>query len=153
VEVANGLEWDVALLIVKDNAGRLYAAHKVPAGATARAMTASADDLKGLSAALDGDLPKAPPGADPSNSYGMFDRNARRAMMYGYYAQQENSASFARSALEAHFRVLIKPAQEPAAGGLPPQTYLAVFSKNPGIELGVERTRPAAGLQVLLGYY
>jgi hypothetical protein len=154
VEVANGLEWDVALLVVKDDAGRLYAAHKVPAGATARAATATPEDLKQLSGALDVDQLKAPPGADPSNSYSPFDRNSRRAMMYGYYGQQqENSASFARSAMEANFRLLTRPAQDPVAGGMPPQTYLAVFSKNPDIELGVEKTRPAAGLQVLLGYY
>ena len=33
------------------------------------------------------------------------------------------------------------------------RTYLAVLSQNPGIELGIERTRAAVGLQVVLGYY
>ena len=74
-------------------------------------------------------------------------------MLFRSYNPQENFASFSGSVLENNFKLLTRPAQEPVAGGLPVRTYLAVLSRNPGIELGVERTRPAAGLQVLLGYY
>jgi len=152
VEVANGLEWDIALVVIKDEAGRLYAARKLPAGATMKAATATPGDLQGLSTALSDDSLVAPPGAG-SPDFSPFDRSSRRAMMMGYYGQQETPASFAGSLLETNLKLLNRPAQEPVAGGMRLRSYLAVLSQNPGIELGVERTRPAAGLQVVVGYY
>jgi hypothetical protein len=152
VEVANGLEWDIELLVVKDEAGRLYAARKLPAGATTKASTASPEDLNALTKYLTDDPLQAPAGAG-SLDYSPFNRGSRRAMMYGVYGQQETPGNLKGNTLENNLRMLTRAGQEPAAGGLPLRTYLAVFSRNPGIELGVERTRASEGLQVLLGYY
>jgi hypothetical protein len=152
VEVANGLEWDIELLVIKDEAGRLYAARGLPAGAATKAPTAGPQDLRALEKYLSDDALQAPPGAG-GPEYSAFNRGSRRAMMYGYYGQQETPGNLKGSTLEANLRMLNKAGQEPAAGGLPLRTYLAVFSRNPGIELGVERTRASEGLQVLLGYY
>jgi hypothetical protein len=153
VEVANGLSWSIDVLIVKDEAGRMYAARKLPAGASMKAVAAGPEDMQALSSALSADPLQAPPGAS-SSEYNPFDRSSRRAMMAYYaYGEQQTAASFSTSQLETNLKMLTKPASDPAAGGLPPRTYLAVFSSNPGIELGLESTRPSAGLQVLMGYY
>jgi hypothetical protein len=152
IEAANGLEWNISLLVVKDEASRLYSVRKLPAGATMKATTATPEDLQALSAALSNDPLVAPTGAGLQD-YGPFDRSTRRAMMHGYYGRQETPASFASSLLETNLKLLNRPAQEPVAGGMHLRTYLAVLSQNPGIELGFERTRPAAGLQVVMGYY
>ncbi len=152
IEVANGLSWNIDVLIVKDEAGRTYAARKLPAGASMKATAASSEDMQALSSALSADPLQAPPGAS-SSEYNPFDRSSRRAMMYYPYGEQQASASFSTSQLETNLKVLMKPAQDPNAGGLPPRTYLAVLSANPGIELGLEHTKPSAGLQVVMGYY
>jgi hypothetical protein len=153
VEVANGLSWDIDVLIVKDEAGRMYAARKLPAGASTKAVAAGPEEMQALSSALSADPLQAPPGASNSE-YNPFDRSSRRAMMAYYpYGDQQTPASFSTSQLETNLKMLMKPASDPAAGGLPPRTYLAVFSTNPGIELGLESTRSSAGLQVLMGYY
>jgi hypothetical protein len=152
IEVANGLEWEIALLVVKDEAGRLYSARKVPAGATVKARSAGADDLQAVSAALTADALVAPTGAGAPD-YSPFDRSGRRMMMYGYGIQPETQATFGGSLLETNLKLLNRAAQEPAAGGMRLRSYLALLSQNPGIELGVEHTRPSPGLQVVVGYY
>jgi hypothetical protein len=153
IEVANGLEWDIDLLVVKDEAGGVYAAHKLPAGGSLKAATAGAADLQALTKYLANDELKAPPGAG-GMEYNPWDRNTRKAMMSGmYYGQQETSITFGSGTLESSLRVLNKPAQEPAAGGLAPRTYLAVIPRNPGIELGIAGTRAKGGLHVVMGYY
>jgi hypothetical protein len=151
LDVANGLEWDVELLIVKDETGKLYAARKLPAGASTKAGVAGPEDLQALTKFVSDDALQAPQGAAGIESYSPFSRSGRRAWMY--YTQQETPASFKGSTLENNLRMLSKAAQEPSAGGLPLRTYVAVFSRNPGIELGIERTRPSGGLHILLGYY
>jgi hypothetical protein len=151
IEVANGLEWEIAVLVVKDEAGRLYSARKLPAGATMKAQSATPDDLQAVSSALANDPLVAPTGAG-APGYSPFDRSSRRMMMYGYN-QPETQANFAGSLLETNLKLLNRPAQEPSAGGMRLRSYLAVLAQNPGIELGVERTHAAAGLQVVVGYY
>jgi hypothetical protein len=152
IEVANGLPWNIDVLIVKDEAGRIYAARKLPAGASMKAGTAASESIQALSSALSADPLQAPPGAGTSE-YNPFDRASRRTMMYYPYNDQQTPASFGTSQLETYLKMLTRPAQEPAAGGLPPRTWLAVLSSNPEIELGVESTRASAGLQVVMGYY
>lgn len=153
MDVSNGLEWEIDQLVVKDEKGRLFAGRKLPAGASTTLSTARADDLKALAAALAADPLVAPAGA-ASNEPNPFDRRSRHAWMgYSAYGVEQHPAAFNSSLLETHLNLLTKPAQEPAAGGLVPRTYLATFSRNPGIELGVARTRPSAGLYVLMGYY
>jgi hypothetical protein len=153
VEVANGLPWNIDVLLIKDESGRMYAARKLPAGASMKAVAAGPEVMQALSGALSADPLQAPPGAGaPDNNY--FDRSSRRAMMAYYpYGEQQTPASFSTSQLETHLRILTKPGQEPAAGGLAPRTYLAVLAANPGIELGVESTKASAGLQVVMGNY
>jgi hypothetical protein len=153
IEVANGLEWDIDLLVVKDEAGRMYAAHKLPAGGSLKAATAGAPDLQALTRYLANDELKAPPGAGGTD-YNPWDRNTRRAMMSGmYYGQPETSVSFGSGTLESNLRVLNKPAQDHDTGGLAPRTYLAVIARNPGIELGIAGTHAKGGLHVVMGYY
>jgi hypothetical protein len=154
VEIANGLAWDIETLVVKDEAGRLYSARRLPAGATMKLSTASDEDLKALAGAVSADSLQAPPGALGNSDYTPFTPGSRRAMIRSYmYGEQQVPVNFGTSPLERYLKLLDKPAQGPSAGGLSPRTYLATISKNPGIELGVEHTRPAAGLHALLGYY
>lgn len=154
IEVANGLEWDIDNLVVRDEKGRLYAGRHLPAGASAKLALASREDLQALAGVLAADSLKAPPGAGVPE-YNPFNRGSRRAMMmpHAYYIDQQAHASFGNGVLESYLRVLTKAAQDAEAGGLAPRTYLATFSKNPGIELGIDPTRPAPGLHVLMGYF
>ena len=156
IEVANGLAWDIDTLIVKDEAGRLYSARRLPAGATMKLSAASDDDLKALATALAADALQAPPGAAAVSDFTSFNTSRRRAMWgaYPYNGQPQTPLNFGTSLLETHLKLLQNPGQESTnGGGLGRRTYLATISQNPGIELGVEQTRPALGLHVLMGFY
>jgi hypothetical protein len=151
VEVANGLAWEIAALLVIDDAGRAYTGRKLPAGGTLRLAEASPDDFAFLSSALEPNQLKAPPGAE-SVSSGPFDRRRYRTWSPNY-GESQTPITFAASRLETGLRLLAQPAQGKAIDKGRLRTYLALISENPGIELGVEQTYAAAGLHVIMGYY
>ncbi len=152
LEVSNGLEWEISRLLVKDDAGRIYAGQKIPAGAKLRLATASAEDLAALSSMLAADPLKAPLGADIPSPQPATHRGGRTVWTTGE-DEPTSAVNFSGSQLERYLKLLTKPEQLPSAGGLAPRTYLAVIPENPGIELGVDRTRPAPGLHVIMGFY
>ena len=63
------------------------------------------------------------------------------------------SLNFGGSQMETYLKVLTRPDEKPSGGGLALRTYLALVRENPGIELGLEGTRPSPGLHVIMGYY
>jgi hypothetical protein len=155
VEVANGLAWEISVLMVIDDAGNVYTGRKVPAGGTLKISEAGHDDLIALSSALATDQLKAPPGADLAGS-GPFDRRRYRCWAVSY-GDVQMPVSFTTSQLETGLKLLALSVQGPVQGATQenfrPRTYLALISENPGIELGIENTRAAPGLHVVLGYY
>jgi hypothetical protein len=148
IDASNGLAWTIELVLVKDDDGRIYLGRGIPAGGSTRLAAATTESLRELAEVLGDDSLKAPPGADAINV-----RRSTRA--YGYMIDDEarKSLGFSGSLLETYLGLMQKPAQEPAAGGLAPRTYLATLAENPGIELGVPRTRPSRGLYLVIGYY
>jgi len=154
VEAANGLEWEIDRLLVKDEAGRLFSARKIPAGGAMKLAAAGAEDLAAFSASLSADELLPPPGTESfAPSPVPMMSGGRRALRYWAGRESEPDSNFAGSRLETYLKIVARPVESPNSGGLPPRTYVAVFSQNPGIELGIERTRAAAGLYVLMGSY
>jgi hypothetical protein len=149
-EAANGLEWAIDTLVVRDDAGRTYAGRNLPAGATVKLHPVTQEDLEGLSALTRESPLKAPAGADGVGT-SPFSRRNRSLWMYGF--GNRPTVSFSQSLLELGLHRLSFADREPQAGGLAPRSYLATFRENPGLELGVERTIPTAGVHALLGYY
>jgi hypothetical protein len=152
VEVANGLAWEIDVLLVIDDAGRAYLGRNLPAGGTLRLTVASPEDLAALSRAFEADQLKAPRGADVTGS-GPFQRPRHRAWKPPPPGEPQGPLTFSTSQLEAGLKLLAKTTQTTAADKLRPRTYLALVSENPGIELGIERTRATPGLHLVLGYY
>ncbi|MSR57696.1 MAG: hypothetical protein EXS05_08490 [Planctomycetaceae bacterium] len=163
-EAANGLEWPIEALLVRDEAGRLWAGGSVPAGGTARMHVAATQDLQNLTRALHEFKLEAPQGVK-SNDWTPFTRRSRTAMMASWTYGSGNGTviSFSQSTLERGLRRVNdlqlgdapppNATQEARDDRLVPRSYLATFRDNPGIELGIEHTHPKAGVHVLLGFY
>lgn len=147
-EASNGLEWTIDTLIVKDESGQIYSGRNLPAGASLKLHPLDPSDVRALGAALNEFPLQAPPGAvnDPSP----FNPRSRRSWVYGYGVA--SPISFSQSLLQRGVERL-SWSEKNVANGLAPRSYLVTFRENPGIELGVERTVPKAGVHLLLGYY
>ncbi|MEZ6054074.1 MAG: hypothetical protein R3C02_22200 [Planctomycetaceae bacterium] len=145
LEVTNGLEWGLKALIVADKQGRLFYGEDIPAGASSQLPLLTDENHREFQ-----QLASVFPLAKPKQSYnsnGMFDWDFNRYYGYG----QSNQASFSTNIAERRlrtFRQLKKETKE-----IEPSTYAAIVSENPGIELGVEKTRPQASLHMLQGWY
>ena len=151
VEVANGLAWEIAVLMVIDDARQIYTGRNLPAGATLKLAEASREDLAAMSDALTADQLKPPPGSEMAGS-GPFGRTHYRhwTAMYG---EMQLPLSFSTSQLESGLKLLAVPAQGSTKENFTPRTYVAIVRENPGIELGVENTKASPGLHVIMGYY
>ena len=149
LKVENGFEWPLDRLIVADAEGRLYAGAGIPAGASTRLEPMAPDEATAFRAVLNRHPLQMPPGVTDPYSYSTY----RTGGMYysGHYEQPQTS--FGTGQLETHLRnfgALGTAANEKVLGR---SSYVAIFGENPGIELGVEKTKPDSDLHVLLGRY
>ncbi|MGQ0633166.1 MAG: hypothetical protein ACT4QC_01035 [Planctomycetaceae bacterium] len=151
-EVVNRFPWRIELLVLCDAQARMHQTHDLAAGRSA--ILSAANDPKvfrDLENAFAADRPEAPPGTGTTDRvpFGPMSRN--RAW---YWQQARGSVlSFSEGILESSLRRLNHLAADPPAGGLPPRSYIAVISENPGIEQGLVQARATKGLHVVLGFY
>ncbi len=145
LEVMNGLEWGLEALVVADKAGRLFYGKSIPAGASSQLSLMTAEnqlEFRGLVSVF----PLARPKAN-RDSGGMFDWNYTPYYGYGQTNRSSYSTNMAEQRLGT-FRQLTTAGKD-----FEPATYAAVVSENPGVEMGVEKTRPQASLHMLQGWY
>lgn len=150
-EAANGLEWEIDALVVRDESGRVFAGHKLPAGGSLRLHPAEDKDVQSMVSLLESSRLEAPPGATSNEWNPLNSRSRRRMMLYGMSPVTTFSSS--ASLLERGLARVSQATRDPANGGLAPRSYFATFRENPGIELGIEGSRAKGGVHVLLGYY
>lgn len=143
--VTNGFEWDLAALIVSDQAGGEHYGNNIPAGATAELVPITTDQRREFSELLRR-YPLRPPDLS-GDSGSWFNWNIGR--MFGY--DPSSGAHFSSSLLE---RQLTRAQnQQFSDGASSTQGYTAVLDGNPGIQMGMDNTRPQASLHVLRGRY
>jgi len=147
VEFWNGLPWELEMLVVTDDAGRLYLARSVAAGATIALSEPSADDLKGFVELLKRNAPAVPAGfVEPTPSAFGGPR------AYMTYAMRGSMATeFASNLMER--RIARWSTELPHKKGLAPRSYVAVVRENPGVETGVSSTTDQLSLHLLNGYF
>jgi hypothetical protein len=147
VEFWNGLPWELEMLVVADDAGHLYVARSVAAGATAALAEPTADDLKQYGELLRRNAPALPPGfVEPTPSaFG-----GGRAWMT-YAMRGSMTTDFVSNLMER--RIERWSRDLPQKKGLAPRSYVAVVRENPGVETGVSSTSDQLSLHLLNGYF
>jgi hypothetical protein len=147
VEFWNGLPWELEMLVVTDDAGRLYLARSVAAGATIALSEPSADDLKEFVELLKRNAPAVPAGfVEPMPSaFG-----GPRAYMT-YAMRGSMTTEFASNLMER--RIARWSIELPRKKGLAQRSYVAVVRENPGVETGVSSTTDQLSLHLLNGYF
>jgi hypothetical protein len=147
VEFWNGLPWELEMIVVTDDAGHLYVARSVAAGATTALSEPSADELKGFVELLRHNAPALPAGfVEPTPSaFG-----GPRAFM-AYAMRGPTTTDFASNLMER--RIARWCTELPHKKGLAPRSYVAVVRENPGVETGVSSTTDQLSLHLLNGSF
>jgi hypothetical protein len=146
-EFANGLPWELQMIVVSDPQGRLYTAHSVAAGGTVALAEAAPDELREFSALLKENAPALPPGfVEPTVTPFRGGRAWTTYMMLS-----GTTTDFATNLMERRLNQWAMNLTMKAH--LPPRTYLAVVRQNPGVETGVASTSDSASLHVLNGNF
>jgi hypothetical protein len=93
VNVANGLEWDLAALIVADDDGNLFFGKSVPAGGSKKLSAMSEADREAATKLLRRSHPAPPDELASGDNVTMLDGLTSRRHYYGYYNQTTFSVS------------------------------------------------------------
>ncbi len=146
-QVANELQTDIRLLILRDSRGDFWQGEKLANGNGASLSAISADDAAKLLHKLIGaDPPELPEDYDPdlhNTAFSMFMPS------YGWYNVDTSSTApvMAASLLEKNLAHATRP------GNLSPGSYLAVTKSSPIAASGVPLVREEASLHVIRGRY
>lgn len=145
MDVANGFEFDLEQLLVRGTDGKLYYGKRVRADSKATLKIATSEQMSEISNVIRENQPALPDNYDPNNS--SFS-NSRRYGGYGY-SGNELHPQFSRSLSERSISALTSSFE----GELGDRQYFGIFSENPDVPIGLNRTSERSSLFLLLGYY
>jgi hypothetical protein len=145
LQVTNGLEWDIASLVVTDEDGVLYYGTGIPAGAVAELQRATSEQRREFAARADQHAP------GPPEYLTGYDSLSGGIFAWDSYFGNDMEIHFEEGLLEQNLATL-KNVRSPDHR-IAPSSYIAVLAENPGVETGLESTRDELSLHVLVGYY
>ena len=147
LQLTNGLEWDLDAVVVADAAGVLYHGTGIPAGGVATLSRATPDDRRTFSDRLKRN-PLGPPDFLQDYGGGSIDGGF---FYWGGYDGNDMETNFRQGLLEQNLAVVtnIRSPDHRLANS----SYVAVLSRNPNVETGLQSTREEASLHVLVGHY
>ena len=151
LKVSNGLEWDIESLLVTDDQRRVYSGGRLPAGAATELNPAPAEALGDFATLLQ-QQPLGKPNELAGNAYSYNVFGGLTPDDNPYIANQGLFSGSQDNLMERRLRDL-QASLDRREQALERRSYIAVFSENPGIELGVEQTTQLAGYHVLWGSY
>jgi hypothetical protein len=150
VNVANGLEWDLAGLIVTDDDGNMFFGKTIPAGASNKLAPITAADREAASAFLRRSHPAPPEELASTNDVSMFNNFTSRRY-YGYW----NNTTFAVSTGQMERRINSLKQAMRNNEQLEKRSYVAFLKEGAEkcpIEFGTE-VNVVDDWHVIIGYY
>jgi hypothetical protein len=146
-QFANGLPWELEMVLVSDPQGHLHTARSVAAGGTVALAEATSDELRQFSELLRQNAPALPPGFVEPTVTPFRGGRAWMSYMMRSGATTEFSTNLMERRLSQWSMYLTMKTH------FPPRTYLAVVRENPGVETGVSSTSDSMSLHVLNGNF
>jgi hypothetical protein len=143
VSVANGLEWEIAALVVKDGSGSIAFGTGIPAGAKAQLQPITPEQRRQFANLLQEHALKLP---EYLSGYGTGSD-----FFGSVYDGSEVPCEFKESLMERNLEALagIRSPDYVMADS----SYVAILAQNPGVETGVESASEEDGLHVLVGHW
>jgi hypothetical protein len=151
LNVANGLEWDLAALIVTDDDGNMFFGKSVPAGGSKKLAQMSEADREAATKLLRRSHPAPPDELASANDVTVFGGLTSRHRYYGYYNHTTFSVSTGQMELQ------INSLRQAMQGNtqLEKRSYVAFLkegSEKSPVEFGTEVT-VVDDWHVIIGYY
>lgn len=140
INVANGLEWKLAALLVFDEQGGRFFGENLAAGDAATLSPATEDQLVRIAAIIARNAPQVPP-----------QMTGRSGFSIGYSYYDNLGTSFKTSLVEQQFNELARSAGFEKYDRK--RCYIAILEDAPEIDLGLKETSDEVPLHALIGYY
>ncbi|MEZ6068404.1 MAG: hypothetical protein R3B90_22430 [Planctomycetaceae bacterium] len=144
LSISNGLEWNLAALMVTDEQGRSYFGTDIAAGDGARLQPISAADTLEMTRRLGVNLPQLPPNYNYTPDWDY---------RYGPYGSApQESVSLQTNRVEQTLRSLTRPDGYVAWNAIG-KRYFAILDESPEIDDGLDSVQEEASTHILIGYY
>lgn len=143
VSVANGLEWEIAALIVRDGTGPIAFGTDIPAGAKAKLQPITPDQRRQFANMLQEHAPGRP-------EY-LAEYGGGSSFFSGGSYGADVPCEFSESLMERNLQALggIKSPDYAMADA----SYVAILAEKPDVEIGVDGAREEAGVHVVVGHW
>jgi hypothetical protein len=141
--VTNGLEWDLDAVIVCDETGATYYGENLRAGEGEQLARLTEEQAQSFVRRAQ-EFPPSPPADRPV--YGDSLLGFSFPAPFGTAAVSE--IHFSNGLLEREWQRWTRVSGPEA---MPPRSYVAVTRENPGVDLGVPRTKPDASIHLIVG--
>ncbi|MBD3674068.1 MAG: hypothetical protein HUJ26_11145 [Planctomycetaceae bacterium] len=144
MDVANGFEYDLEQLLVRGTDGKLYYGTDIRADTKKTLKLASTEQISSVSNVIRENQPALPDNYDPNtSSYSSRYRSGR------YPGGNQLHTQFSNSLSERSISSLVNSFERE----LGDRQYFGIFSENPEVPIGVNRTSERSSLFLLHGYY
>jgi hypothetical protein len=143
VSVANGLEWRIAALVVKDGSGQIAFGTTIPAGAKAQLQPITLEQRRQFANMLQEHAPRLPEYLARYGNGSDFFSNV--------YDDSSVPCESKESLMERNLQALAGIRAQDYV--MADSSYVAILAENPGVEMGVESASEEAGVHVVVGHW
>ncbi len=143
VSVANGLEWEIAALVVKDGTGQIAFGTSIPAGAKAQLQPITPEQRRQFANMLQEHAPGLPEYLARYGNGSEFFSNL--------YDDSSVPCEFKESLMERNLEALAGIRSQDYV--MADSSYVAILAENPDVETGVETASEEAGVHVVVGHW
>ena len=140
--VANGLEWNIKLLVVCGDDQQLYAGENLAADGNLTLSLAREIQLVTLVKVINTEPDGLPKNLEHRRS--IFDGFRNRRF------RNRREPSMADSVMESQIAAILRMSTQPVLG---PRSFVAVLEHNPGIDVGLKETTEQGSVHILRGVY
>lgn len=149
--VANGFESDIVSLLITDRDGDVYFVNQLAAGQSAEVKPAAGREIRAFGRQITEQKPIPPDNVSEYRDSSIFSIRRRVYRHRFSFGRQNTNVAFAGSLMEQQFAQIVDIGNGKYT--LPPNSYVAILSSNPRVDLGLDNAEAVDGFHLLVGKY
>ncbi|MCA8987880.1 MAG: hypothetical protein KDA78_09585 [Planctomycetaceae bacterium] len=144
--VANGLEWPIHLLVLKDENGKIWVGKKIAAGAEGQLVPAEDSVSTEIRNYLSPNVLELPDGVSEQDAYYVVSSSRR------YYGYNQNLGDIYKESLQEELFTALNNSSG-FRNVLKNNSYFAILDQSPDLDLGLDKTQSQLSVHLLMGFY